>query len=167
MTFSVRRPTTRPRPGDRSSNPTRPEKNEGETSFLFILVFRRNIEQHQRRLCCSLTIVNSIVLLDLAVYICIIQELCNSELSEQVIQNSEDRVYGHFFVSCFFFFFCFFFLFCFLNFFIKFPRFPNKNRGWEAFRRQAACVRNSSARLRCVFHLRLLLYFCFTVLPDL
>ena len=164
MTFSVRRPTTRPRPGDRS-NQTRPEKNEGETSFLFILVFRRIIEQHQRRLCCSLTIVNSIVLLDLAVYICIWNSATQNwvnRLSKTLKIECTDI-----FVSCFFFFFCFFFLFCFLNFFVKFPQFPSKNRGWEAFRRQAACVRYSSTRLRSVFHLRLLLYFCSAVLPDL
>ena len=164
MTFSVRRPTTRPRPGDRSKpNQTREERRWN--IFPFHLVFRRNIEQHQRRLCCSLTIVNSIALLDLAVYICIYNSATLNwvnRLSKTLKIECTDI-----FVSCLFFFFCFFFLFCFLNFFIKFPQFPNKNRGWEAFRRQAACVRYSSARLRRVFHLRLLLYFCFTVLPDL
>lgn len=166
MTFSVRRPTTRPRPGDRSTQ-TRPEKNEGETSFLFILVFRRNIEQHQRRLCCSLTIVNSIVLLDLAIYICIQNSATQNwvnRLSKTLTIECTDI-----FVCCLFFLFLLFFLFVlFFEFlFLLISQFPSKNRGWEAFRRQAACVRYSSTRLRRVLHLRLLLYFCFAVLPDL
>ena len=164
MTFSVRRPTTRPRPGDRS-NKTRPEKNEGETSFLFIWYFVVSSNDIERRLCCSLTIVYSIAWLDLAVYICIKNSATLNGVNR--LSKTLKIEFTDIFRVLFFLFLLFFLFVLFFEFFAKFPQFPSKNRGWEAFRRQAACVRYSSTRLRRVFHLRLLLYFCSTVLPDL